>query len=134
MPKWQYLQKTLSDEQSILNVVAYISTLSSSKPATTESGGNPTKGEETYRELACALCHGLRGQGFKKSQIKYDYEVPRISDQHDWYLTGQINKFKAKLRGYDVNDKGGVRIRLETIELDTDQKIKDLVAYIGTLE
>ena len=127
--------KALPDEQAILDVVAYISTLKSSNIPRTENSGDPLRGETIYLEKGCARCHGTKGQGIK-AQPTYraqKYDAPRLAGQHDWYLIRQLQNFKAGIRGY-TGDKSGLWMRLETIELDKVQMIKDLAAYIGTLE
>jgi len=123
------MAKVLTDDQALLDVVAYIGTLKPTRPARTETTGDPVRGE---KEFNCANCHGLKGQGLKGSYKGID--GPRLSGQHDWYLIRQLENFRAGIRG-DLKDKGGLEMRaLAKALLTDDQLIRDIVAYIGTLE
>jgi cytochrome c oxidase subunit 2 len=126
----------LPDEQSILDVVAYIGTLKSSHISRTEKDGDPAQGETLYFELECLGCHGRKGQGLKGTGDHGQrpiYDAPRLAGQHDWYLIRQLQNFKDGMRGY-TGDKAGLLMRFSLVDLDKTQMVKDLVAYIGTLE
>jgi cytochrome c553 len=130
------MAKTLPDEQAILDVVAYIGTLKSSHISRTENDGDPAQGEKLYFELECLGCHGRKGQGLKGTGDHGQrpiYDAPRLAGQHDWYLIRQLQNFKVGMRGY-TGDKAGLLMRFQLVDLDKTQMIKDLVAYIGTLE
>jgi cytochrome c553 len=130
------MAKILPDEQAILDVVAYIGTLKSSQLPRTENDGDPAQGEKIYFELGCLGCHGRKGQGFKGTGDygqRPQYDAPRLAGQHDWYLIRQLQNFKAGVRGY-TGDKAGLLMRSEMVEFDKLQMIKDVAAYIGTLE
>jgi len=130
------MAKVLPDEQAILDVVAFIGTLKSSPVQRTEMEGDPVKGETHYFELGCLGCHGRQGQGLKGTGdhgARPVYDAPRLAGQHDWYLVRQLKNFKAAVRGY-TGDKSGMAMRFEIVDVDKDQMIKDLVAYIGTLK
>ncbi len=119
--------KFLQNEQALADVVAYIGTLKASRPERTEFSGDPIQGKDTF----CSRCHGTKGQGIKGHHEEPG--APRLSGQHDWYLIKQLHNFKAGFRG-DLTDKGGLWMRAEAKTIHSDQDIKDIVAYIGTLE
>ena len=124
------IAKALQNEQALQDVVAYIGTLKASSPPRTETSGfmDPVRAQETK----CWNCHGTKGQGLKEAFKGID--GPRLAGQHDWYLIRQLKNFKAGIRG-DLKDKGGLEMRVRAkVMLEDDQMIKDIVAYIGTLE
>ena len=124
------IAKALPNEQALLDVVAYIGTLKASSPPRTEMSGflDPVRAQE----IKCWNCHGTKGQGLKEAFKGID--GPRLAGQHDWYLIRQLKNFKAGIRG-DSKDKGGLEMRVRAkVMLENEQMIKDIVAYIGTLE
>lgn len=124
------IAKALPNEQALLDVVAYIGTLKASSPPRTEMSGflDPVRAQE----IKCWNCHGTKGQGLKEAFKGID--GPRLAGQHDWYLIRQLKNFKAGIRG-DSKDKGGLEMRVRAkVMLEDEQMIKDIVAYIGTLE
>ena len=125
--------KTLPDEQTLMDVVAYIVTLKSVSPKRTETSGDPSRGEKIYWEQSCAQCHATKGQGMKGSKGRPKYDSPRLAGQHDWYLIRQLQNFKAHMRG-SSDDPSGLWMRVQLVEFENDQMIKDVVAFIGTLE
>jgi cytochrome c oxidase subunit 2 len=127
------MAKILPDEQSLLDVVAYIGTLQSSRPTRTEISGDPVLGKKSYRY--CGNCHGQDGMGYEAPEVVTTRSVrgPRLSGQHDWYLILQIQNFRARIRG-NSEDKGTTYMQNGVQSLFNDQLIKDVVAYIGTLK
>jgi len=126
--------KTLANEQSLLDVVAYIETLEAGQPARTETTGDPKRGQSLFiDELTCTNCHGPLGQGYKEPYGKGS-GAPRLSGQHDWYLIRQLQNFKAGIRG-DLKDKFALEMRMRAkVDLQNDQVIKDVAAYLSTLK
>ena len=127
------MARTLTDEQALLDVVAYIGTLEAPNPTLTELNGDPLKGKEGY--AYCERCHGPTGLGYESPE-KITYRTlhgPRLAGQHDWYLIRQVQNFKARIRGVR-EDKAGWYMQADVQSLLTDQEIKDVVAYISTLE
>lgn len=126
--------KTLANEQAILDVVAYIGTLTSSHPARTELSGDPARGARLYSdEIRCSQCHGSTGQGLKQPYGKGS-GAPRLAGQHDWYIIRQLQNFKAGVRG-DPKDKFAMEMRVKAkIGISGDKDIKDLAAYLSDIE
>jgi len=127
------IAKSLPDEQSLKDVVAYIGTLQASRPSRSEISGDPVRGQEEFRY--CMKCHGTKGQGFKVpiTTTYRSHYGPRLSGQHDWYLIRQIQNYKAGIRG-SRKDKPAWYMQVDVKSLYKEQAILDLVAYIATLE
>ena len=84
------------------------------------------QGAEVFDDI-CAICHGEQAQGDE------DFEAPKLSGQHDWYLTLQLNNFRAGIRGTHEDDENGLIMRPMALTL-SDKNIADVVAYIVTLD
>ena len=116
---------TLADDTAIDNVVAYIGSLpATDAPAT--MAGDEARGEEIF--ITCKSCHGLLAQGI------WSMNAPRLSGTDDWYLARQLENYKKGIRGAHPADLYGKQMTLVTGVLRDDQAIKDLVAYINTLQ
>ncbi len=126
--------KALTDEQAILDVVAYIGTLKSGHPARTEPSGDPVRGSALYsEEIRCSQCHGSTGQGLKQPYGEGS-GAPRLAGQHDWYLIRQLQNFKAGVRG-DPKDKFAMEMRVKAkIGISGEKDIMDLAAYLSSIE
>ncbi len=143
----------LADDQAILNVSAYIASfdesgvtpaavaavVSTEQPAPSSgsenqtsfisssgAGGSVEKGKTLY--TICVACHGADGAGNQA------LNAPRIAGQSDWYLTRQLNGFKAGYRGSNPEDLYGQQMRPMSMTLADDQSVADVVAYIRTLK
>lgn len=115
----------LPDKQAMQDVVAYIATLEAPLPEPTVEG-DVERGEQLY--ASCAACHGADGQGNQA------LNAPRLAGQSDWYLVRQLEAFKAGIRGTNPLDSLGAQMRPMALILPDDQAIRDVVAYINTLE
>jgi cytochrome c oxidase subunit 2 len=116
---------TLADDAAIDNVVAYIGSLQPTEAAATISG-NFQRGQEIF--VTCKHCHGPSGQGI------WSMNAPRLSGTNDWYLERQLQNYKQGIRGAHPSDLYGKQMNLMTGMLRNDQAIKDVVAYINSLE
>lgn len=88
-------------------------------------GGDPARGKVAYQ--ACVACHRRDGSG------REDKLAPPISGLADWYVAGQLRKFRDGWRGANRNDvPGATMMRPVSIPL-SDQDILDLAAYVPTL-
>lgn len=74
----------------------------------------------------CSSCHGLQGEG------NQPVGAPAIAGLPEWYLTHQLEKFKAGIRGAHPKDISGVRMRAMGRAL-TDEDIKISAAYVAGL-
>jgi len=93
-------------------------------PQTVE--GDVELGKQAYE--TCIPCHGEFGQGAQA------LDAPRLSNQHDWYIVRQLENFKAGIRGSHQNDIYGAQMRIMSQMLESDERIRAVVAYIATLE
>ena len=87
--------------------------------------GSAAAGEALY--TACAACHGTAGEGNQALQ------APALADRDGWYLYRQINLFKSGYRGGHPEDTVGAQMRASARALPNDQAVKDVVAYINSL-
>ena len=117
---------TLADDQAIKVVVAYIAQMQAVSHEATVSGGNAEQGEALY--ALCATCHGPDGKGIEAMN------TPNLTLLQDWYLERQLKNFKEGIRGNDPKDIYGQQMKPMAMTLADDQAIKDVIAYIMTLQ
>lgn len=98
--------QSLSDEQAVLDVVAYIATLEAPPSPRTEVSGNPDTDRAEALFHDCIQCHGTKAQGLD-SGTPNDPRAPRLSGQDDWYLIRQMRNFQSGIRGTHKEDKEG---------------------------
>jgi len=115
----------LAGETALQNLAAYIGTFPD-EPTPATVTADPVAGKAAY--MICAACHGDRAQGNEAMG------GPRLAGQQDWYLVGQIKKFKKGQRGYHNLDIGGRQMRPMVATLVDDAAINNVVAYINTLQ
>ncbi len=115
---------TLTDDQAVRNVAAYIGTLPD-KPAAATITGDTSRGAAIYAN--CAACHGADGQGI------WALNAPRQAGMSDWYLAAQLKNFQQGIRGAHRADFYGGQMASMADSLKDEQAINDLVAYINTL-
>ena len=116
---------TLVDEQAIDNVIAHIRTFPDA-PVTPTVEGDIGKGRKHYN--ICAYCHGSDGMGIQAMN------APRAAGMSDWYLERQLHNFKNEIRGGHSQDHRGKQMGFMSKILHDDQAIRDVVAYINTLQ
>lgn len=88
--------------------------------------GDPERGRVLYD--SCAACHGKDARGDPWRQ------APGLVQQSDWYLVTQLRHYREGIRGSDPNDTLGSQMQALAATLPDDQAIRDLVAYINTLD
>ena len=91
-----------------------------------ENAGDAAVGQALY--AVCAACHGDRGQGNR------DLNAPKLAGQTPWYLARQLRDFKHGRRGGAGKDIYGQQMAPMAMTLADDAAIKNVVAYIGTLQ
>ncbi len=116
---------TLADDNAVKNVAAYIKTLPAAKVKNT-LGGDAAKGKTLY--VVCATCHGQKAEG------NLALNSPRLNNQHDWYLLRQIQNFKAGIRGKHPKDVYGAQMMPMAATLADETAMKDVIAYINSLQ
>lgn len=115
------------DEQSIIDMAAYMHSMDPPESLPTTVDGDPEEGRKLYEET-CIACHGENGEG---STL---LGAPRLSNQFDWYLLRQIKDFLSGARGQQRDDIFGTQMRYMAQVLDTEQKQKDVITYIATFK
>lgn len=119
------MSMTLADEEAIANVAAYVATLAPPAPEPTIEG-DAEKGKQLY--ATCTACHGPDGQGMEA------LNAPRLAGQHDWYLVTQLKNYKAGIRGAHEKDVYGAQMRPMSMTLADEEAIRNVAAYIATLD
>lgn len=117
---------TLKSEAEIADVAAHVASLSPVPQPVTVTGGDPAKGASYYN--TCAACHGPDGAGNQA------LNAPRLTGQSDWYLVSSLQKYKAGIRGGNPQNTNSVLMRGMSAVLPDEQAIKDVVAYIDSLD
>ncbi len=118
--------KTL-DSDAINDVIAYIKTMPSTKPEITLEGGNVENGKNYYN-MICGACHGTGAIGIEA------LFSPRLAGMQDWYLERQINNFRKGIRGTEQDDTYGAQMQQIATAIPDDQTVKDVIAYINSLQ
>lgn len=115
-------EKTAANNQA---VAAFVASLPPIHDADTV-GGDAEKGAASY--AVCASCHGAAGEG---SEPQF---APPLVGQSDWYLLSGLQKFKSGIRGTAPGDATGAMMRPMAMILADDQAMRDVVAYIMSLQ
>jgi cytochrome c oxidase subunit 2 len=116
---------TLPDEKAVDDLIAYVKTLGTKKGEVT-LGGNPDAGKMKY--MTCVACHGADGGG--NAALK----SPSLKGLPDWYIVAQLKKFKEGIRGAHPADTQGKMMAPMAKMLATEQEMKDVAAYILSLQ
>ena len=116
--------RNLSDED-LQSLAAYLSDVDLAEVSPldipTPEGLDLENGEDLYQG-DCKTCHGRKAEGMKRK------ESPPLAGQYSEYLLRQIAMFKKKERIH-ANDEED-----ETFAEYEPQQIKDILAYISTLD
>ncbi len=75
----------------------------------------------------CAQCHGPDAGGNRF------FLAPAIAGLSEWYLTAQLNKFRAGLRGTHFDDLSGMRMRPMALTLEKDEDVEIIAKYVAGL-
>ena len=123
--RMQPMAVAMDTDEKVDIIAAYVASLPRTNPAPTLEGGNPETGKIYF--ATCVQCHGADAQG------NIDEFGPPLAGASDWYLLTQLQSFKAGARGTHVDDVTGAKMRPFSMTLPTEQAMKDVIAYIGTL-
>jgi cytochrome c553 len=83
------------------------------------------RGQALYR--LCVACHGQQGEG------RADLGAPAIAGLPEWYVSAQLVKFRNGVRGTHPRDTAGMRMRPMARTLPTDDDVKAVARYVGSL-
>jgi cytochrome c oxidase subunit 2 len=76
----------------------------------------------------CEQCHGEAGEG------RREFNAPAIAGLPQWYVEGQLKKFRAGLRGTHPADSTGMQMRPMGMSLRSDGDVKNVAAYVAGLK
>ncbi len=116
----------LPDAAAIADVVGYIKTLKGTAAVATLKG-DAVAGKATYAKV-CAACHGPAAKGMLA------LKAPALAGQSDWYMLGQLQKFRAGIRGTDPRDVTGAQMKGMASSLPNDQTVTNVVTYIASIK
>jgi cytochrome c553 len=116
---------SLPTDEDVKTVAHYVESLPPVRHASSLPG-DPKAGGALY--ATCSACHGANGAG------NQDLGAPRIGGIDDWYLATQIRKFKSGVRGANPKDFEGQLMRPMALTLANDDAVRNVIAYIGTLQ
>ena len=120
------LSRVLKSDEEVAAVAAYVASLRPVRATATAEGGDAVKGAKYYE--TCAACHGKKGDGNEQMN------APRLVNTSDWYLVSSLQNFRAGVRGWSSNNSNARMMRAMSAQLPDEQAIKDVVAYILTLQ
>ena len=119
------MAQSLPDEQALVDVAGYITTLQAPYPAPQVKGD--VAAGKTHFSTVCAACHGGNAKG------KPELKAPALLGQNDWYIATQLQKFKSGLRGSNPKDVTGLQMKGMAATLADDAAVSNVAAYIATL-
>lgn len=120
------MASTLVDQQAMLDVATYISTLDAGKAAVTVEG-DVSMGGDYYNQF-CGACHGAGAQG------NVALNSPALVGADDWYLMSQLQAFRSGARGTHPQDRTGKQMRAMAGVLPDEQAMRDVIAFITSLQ
>jgi len=119
------LSMTLTNDQEIADVSAYVASMRPPAVADTVSG-DAAQGKAAY--ATCTACHGANGEGNKA------LNSPKLAGQHDWYIVRQLQNYKSGVRGGDSKNVFDTQMRPMAMILTTDEAVNNIAAYINSLD
>jgi cytochrome c peroxidase len=120
------MAQTLESDEAVQDVVAYVTSLPHAPSAATVKG-DVAHGKTLYAGT-CSACHGDAAQGNEA------LGAPALKGVSDWYLLRQLEAFRKGWRGASPEDENGLQMRAIATAIPNDAALKDVVAYIASLE
>jgi cytochrome c553 len=114
--------------EQIKAVAQYVESLPLVPPKEREiAGADVKRGQELFYER-CMECHRYNASG------EMAFGSPPLLGRQGWYLADQLKKFKTGLRGTHKSDVNGAKmVQITNFFIEDDQMLRDVVAYILTL-
>lgn len=75
----------------------------------------------------CVQCHGEQGEGDALAL------APAIAGLGDWYVKGQLEKFRSGVRGLHADDVAGLRMYPMSQMLQNDEDLAAVATYVASL-
>jgi len=124
--KMRPMAMSLASDTQVDAVAAHISMMPPQRQPDTLQGGDASRGAVTF--VTCASCHGADASGNQA------LGAPPLHYADDWYLLRQLHNFQGGLRGANPKDATGATMRPMAMTLADEQAMKDVIAYIRSLE
>ena len=86
---------------------------------------NLSRGEVLFD--TCRLCHGSDGLGNPGLQ------APAIAGLPQWYIEGQLEKFRTGIRGVRLEDAPGMLMRPSAVALGEERDIEAVAEHVASL-
>lgn len=96
------------------------------KPTAIQASADLENGRMLFQER-CMECHRYNASG------ELTFGSPPLVGRQDWYLAEQIRKFKSGKRGAAKHDVNGAKMVLSSQFIHDDETLRDVVAYIHSL-
>jgi cbb3-type cytochrome c oxidase subunit III len=119
-----FLNAEADPNRSVSHLAHYLTELPAHSPEATIDG-DVRKGESFY--AMCVPCHGDAGQGNR------ELNAPKLTGKQDWYILKHLQGFRDGVRGADPRDISGGQMAAIAQALPDDAGLRDLVAYIQSL-
>ena len=123
------IAKQLTDAQAEA-VIAHITKLPRTIPAGIDKdsqNADVANGQMLFQER-CMECHRYNASG------EMAFGSPPLIGRQGWYLADQLKKFKTGKRGTHKSDVNGAKmVQITNFFIEDDQMLRDVVAYIMTL-
>ncbi len=116
---------SLRRDEDLADVAAYVASLARVHPQPQIGDGDPDRGKAMG--ALCVTCHGADASGNEQ------LGGPSLHGS-DWYMLTQLHNFKARIRGGDPRDVRGAQMYPMANVLVDEQAMKDVIAYIRTLQ
>ena len=121
------MARSLYRPGDIASVAEYVATLRPHVPQATTVHGDTAAGRARYQTV-CIACHQADASGNEA------LGAPPLRSQYDWYMLGQIQKFKSGMRGAHPDDAMGAQMAAMSQTLQDTTAMHDVVAFIRTLQ
>ncbi len=109
------------------SVAAHIESLPRAQPQPVASDEAGLREGRWLYETRCMECHRFNGSG------ELAFASPPLIGLQGWYLEAQLEKFRTGTRGAADGDELGAKMRLAASFIENEKQLRDLVAYILTL-
>jgi len=111
----------------VASVAEYVASLKPRAMGHVVVAGDTAAGRVRYQSV-CIACHQEDGSGSEA------LGAPPLFRQYDWYMLGQIEKFKSGMRGAHPEDAMGSQMAAMSQTLEDTTAMHNVVAYIRTLQ
>ncbi|MEE4298733.1 MAG: c-type cytochrome [Pseudomonadales bacterium] len=115
----------LADAAAVRGAAEYFAAFAAPELMATVEG-DAGRGRTLY--ATCTACHGPEGLGNEA------LGAPALAGQSDWYMVRQLEHFRSGVRGAADGDSYGAQMAGMSGALVDEQAIRDVVAYINTLD